>query len=671
MAKKIKIKPKSNLYSGRNSKSPNRLLPNDAEAYFQAGFALQQAGKLDEATTYYKKALMLKPNDAEAYNNLGTIFQQTGKFDEARKSFEQTIKLRPNYAEAHYNLGFMLQQAGKLDEATTCYKKALMLRPDDAEAYNNLGTVLQHKGNVDEALKNFKIAIRLKPDYAAACYNIASVLQQESRLDESMFYYEKLLEINPYHVDAYINMGIILAEKEQFDEAAKKHMKALTLKPESSEAYFNLGSVFTYKGMMKEALECYNKALALKPDYADVYNNIGCMLALNTRGSIDEAVKNYKKALALKPDNANTHKNLAMAYLLVKDFENGWEEYEWRLKTILAAPLIKFKWDGSSLEGKTILIYAEQGYGDTLQFVRYLPKLYDEFGAKKVLFLPQKGLEQLLRESDLKAEILDANVIARSPENRGDEAISRACPERSVRNEIPRFTRNDSSIISSLKSLEYDTNIHLLSLPRIFKTTLDNIPSRQKRYLKANPEKVKWYRERYFDPTPYTLHATPYSLPPTPLKIGIFWQGRPGLKPDRNRSMPLKYFYPLCRLPYVKVYSLQKGYGIEQLNEAPEDIKVTNLGKTFHDFSDTAAAIENLDMVITTDTAVAHLSGALGKKTWILLPSHEEWRWHLDMDYSPWYEDVRLFRHKEPGEKDWGEIMERVVEQVKIEIKNL
>jgi tetratricopeptide (TPR) repeat protein len=637
MAKKIKIKPKKNLYSDKSLKNPGRLLPGDAEAYFQTGFALQQAGRLNEAVAHYKKAIMLRPDNAEAYNNLGAIFQQTGKLDEALKSFEQTVKLRPDYAEACYNLGFVLQQAGRLDDAEAYYKRAIMLNPADAETYNNLGTIFQHKGNVDEALKNFSLAVKLKPDYAGACYNIGFVLQQEDRLDEAMLCYEKLLEIEPDHFDAYNNMGIILAEKNKFDEAIEKHMKALALKPEFPEAYYNLGSVFTYKGMTEKAIECYNKALALKPDYADVYNNIGCVLALNTRGFIDEAVNNYRKALALKPDDANIHKNLAMAYLLVKDFVNGWEEYEWRLKTILAAPLTKPKWDGGLLENRTIIVYAEQGYGDTLQFVRYLPVLFENYKAKKVLFIPQKGLEQLLKDSDLKAEILDA--------------------------ETP------------VEGLEYDTNIHLLSLPRIFKTNLENMPFRQKRYLKANPDKVKWYKEKYFDSSLFTVHCSPVSNDPSLvtrhsslMKIGIFWQGRPGLKPDRNRSMPLKHFSPLCRLPDVKVYSLQKGYGIEQLNNLPEGIEIVNLGETFKDFSDTAAAIENLDLVITVDTAIGHLSGALGKKTWILLPSHEEWRWHLDMDYSPWYEDIRLFRHKEPGKKDWDEMMERVVEQVKIEI---
>jgi hypothetical protein len=248
--------------------------------------------------------------------------------------------------------------------------------------------------------------------------------------------------------------------------------------------------------------------------------------------------------------------------------------------------------------------------------VRYLPLLGD-LGAGKVLFkLNNRGLERLLGGSDLKAEILDL--------------------------ETP------------VDSLNFDTNIHLMSLPLIFRTNLENIPFKQKRYLKANEEKVREYKERFF----FDVQNDKY-------KIGIFWQGNPAIKADRNRSLLLRYFYPLFKLPGVAIYSLQKGFGLEQLNDLPEGVEITSLGDTFNDFSDTAAAIENLDMVITIDTAVGHLSGALGKKTWILLPFNAEWRWHLDMDYSPWYEDVRLFRHKEPGKKDWEEMMERVKEQVK------
>jgi len=308
----------------------------------------------------------------------------------------------------------------------------------------------------------------------------------------------------------------------------------------------------------------------------------------------------------------SVHTHLGITYLLSGNFKRGWEEYEWRLKTISVLPLKKSKWTGGTLKDRIILVHSEQGFGDTFQFVRYLPLLHEKFSAKKVLFLPPEGLEQLLRESELGAKILDASI--------SEEAI------------------------------DYDTNIHLLSLPRIFKTDLENIPYGRKRYFKANEKKVASYKKGYFRTNK--------------LKVGIFWQGSPGLKLDRHRSVPLHHFYPLCRLPDVKIYSLQKGHGIEQLEDLPEGGEITNLGETFKDFADTAAAIENLDIVITVDTAIGHLSGGLGKKTWILLPSYMEWRWHPGIDYSPWYKDVKLFRHKELGRKDWDEMMHRVKKEL-------
>jgi Flp pilus assembly protein TadD len=572
---------------------------------------------------------------------------QSGNFRQAEMICRQILQKQPNYSEVLHLLGIITAQIGEHDNAVRYIEKAIQINPHMYFYYNSLGLVLSDKGLFDEAIENYNKTLKLMPDNVAAYNNLGLALAEKGLLNEAVENYKKALILKPDDAEVYNNLGLALAEKGLLDEAVENYKKALMLAPDYAAAYNNLGNSLADRGLPDEAIENFKMALTLKSDYAEAYSNLAG--TLKNKGRVDEAIENYNRALKLKPHNADMHNNLGMAYLLAKNFDKGWEEYEWRLGTMHVAPLIKPKWDGGSLEDKVILVHAEQGYGDTLQFVRYLPLLY-ESGAGKVLFkLNKQGLEQLLRGSELKAEIIDL----------------------SIPDEI----------------LDIDTNIHLVSLPGIFKTNLENIPFRQKRYLKANPERVEWYRERYFTDTlrqaqgdndvvvsmsnhdraaDLSLVTRHSSL----IKIGIFWQGNPTLKPDRNRSMPLHHFYPICRLPNVKVYSLQKGYGIEQLNDPPEDIQIVNLGETFNNFSDTAAAIENFDIVITIDTAVAHLSGALGKKTWILLPSHAEWRWHLDMDYSPWYEDVRLFRHKEPGKKDWDEMMERVVRQVEAEIKN-
>jgi len=534
----------------------------------------------------------IKVKKAE-FSDFDTAFQhfQSGSLLQAEIICRQIIGQYPNHSDAWHLLGLIARKGGQNNIAIHYISKAIHISPYAPHYYYDIGLSLLVEGYKDEAIRNFSRAIELKPDYAEAHFQIGFILQQQNRLEEAIKSYEQAIMFQPNNAEIFNNMGIVFLEQDNIEAA----------------------------------ITSFKRAIILEPDYDEAYGSLGHALTL--WGKIDEAIENFNMALIMKPDDVETHLNLGIAYLLAKDFERGWEKYEWRLrlkgKDFQAMPLLKPKWGGSSLENKVILVYGEQGYGDTIQFVRYLPLLHD-LGAKKVLFVPRKGLEQLLRDNDLKAEILDSSA--------------------------------------NVETLDYDTNIHLLSLPGIFKTNLENIPFRQKRYLKANPEKVKWYKEKFFNfPLP-TSHFL--------LKIGIFWQGSSALPLDRTRSMPLHHFHSLCRLPNVRIYSLQKGYGIEQLNDLPEDIEIVNLGETFNDFSDTAAAIENLDLIITVDTAIGHLAGALGKKTWILLRSYAEWRWHLDMDYSPWYEDVRLFRHKELGKKDWEEMMERVIEQVKVEVKD-
>ena len=439
MPKKIKVKTKKpkdldialQYYNSGNLQQAEMICrqilqgqSNNAGGWHLLGLIAAQSGQYDKAIHYFSRAIHCNPFKHFYYYDLGLAFQSIGMVDEAMRNYKEALGLKPDYFEAYYNLGNLFANNNMIDEAIESYRKALSLKPDYAEMYNNLGLAFKEKGLLDEAIDHFKSALKLKPDYA----------------------------------EMYNNLGTVLVDKGMIDEAIENYKQALKLKADYNEAYNNLGVALREKGMIDEAIENFKKALILNPDFAMAYNNLA--IAIEDKGMIDEAIEAYKKALILKPDNAEMHQNLGMTYLLARDFEKGWEEYEWRLKTFKAAPLTKPKWDGSSLVNKTILVYAEQGYGDSLQFVRYLPKLYDEFAAKKVLFILGKVLEQLFRDSDLKAEILD--------------------PE------------------ASIEDLEYDTNIHLLSLPRIFKTNLENIPFKGKRYLKANPEKVRWYRERYF-----------------------------------------------------------------------------------------------------------------------------------------------------------------------------
>ncbi|MEI7475779.1 MAG: tetratricopeptide repeat protein [bacterium] len=314
-----------------------------------------------------------------------------------------------------------------------------------------------------------------------------------------------------------------------------------------------------------------------------------------------EAEWYYKKAITLEPEYWEAYVNLANLYFLNKQYKFAWDYYEYRFLKNIAIKnrfpnISKPIWDGSSLIGKTICVYGEQGLGDIINFIRYVPVLF-ELGAKVILKLHSgySSLEKLFKDSNLKAEILDNSL--------DDENI------------------------------ECDTHISVMSLPHRLKTTIDNIPYKD-HYLKAEPEKVKYYRNKYFDNDDF--------------KLGIVWNCKNKEVNDKYRSLnDLSYFYPFCKLANVQVYSLQKGDGVDDLNNLPDDINIIDLGSTFNDFSDTAAAIENLDLVISIDTSVPHLAGALGKPTWILLSYIHSWRWTYDLEISPWYDSVKLFRQKQ------------------------
>ncbi|HBH18812.1 MAG TPA: hypothetical protein DDX14_07755, partial [Cyanobacteria bacterium UBA9579] len=453
-----------------------------------------------------------------------------------------------------------------------CFEKVIQLNPDYAEGYYNLGNSLQEKGEFEKAQLCFQKSVELKSDFTEAYNNLGLILSKQLQFDKAMEYYKKAIDLDPDYCDSYINLGSALNEKGQSEEARKYFHKALEIKPDFAEAYINLGKSFYLSTDLEESEECYQKALLIKPEYADAYFG------------------------------------LALINLLKGNFDKGWEYYEYRFslydqKFLKKPAFTKPKWAGESLQNKTILIHHEQGFGDSLQFVRYLPVLHS-MGAK-VLFKSPKELEELLKQSDLKAEIINNSIV------------------------------------------EYDMYAYLMSMPYYLKTDSENIPFKDK-YLKANPEKINDYREKYFKTDKF--------------KVGIFWQGRKWYG-DKNRSLPLEYFIKLSQLKNIQLYSLQKGDGIEQLENIPSGIDIINLGKTFNDFSDTAAAIENLDLFITIDTSVAHLSAGLGIPTWILLPFTPEWRWGINTNESYWYDSVKLFR--QIGTGNWSELMNRVIAEVK------
>jgi tetratricopeptide (TPR) repeat protein len=584
---------------------------------------------LNKTIESYKTALESKPDDVEICRNLGIIYLDKNQTDEALLYFEKAIRLQPHTAEHYINYAHALKKMSNIDEAIEFFKIALDLDQDNYKIYDELGDLFIKIENYIEAIQCFKVSLEIKSDdpdlsekiYKAYIY-LGDALTEVEKYDAAVQCCEEALEFRPDDPRLLLNLAVALEKNGKKDNLFDLYDKILKVNNKNNknhlliklEALTNLSTIYFETGNFDKLIECSKKMLDTAPTLAGAYLNMGN--AYKEKMHIETAVDCYKKALKLNPDYPDAHFNLAVMDLFKGNFEKGFKGYEWRIerdiqRNLNSCPEIKTDkpmWDGSSLENKTILVSYEQGLGDTLQFARYLP-LLAEMGAK-VLFLAQPAMEKLLKQSDLKAEIIVSEDLS----------------------DLPPF----------------DTYAFIMSLPYLFKTTLDNIPL-SKSYLKADTEKTAQYREKYFRNTN--------------LKVGIKWLGNPnGMK---SRIIPFECFFPLFNINNVKFYSLQKGAGIEELKKVPERLEITNLGEAFEDFADTAAAIENLDLVICNDSSVVHLAAALGKPTWVLLPYAPEWRWLLNQNTSPWYDSVRLFRMDKS--RDWNKLFE----QVKIELTRL
>jgi tetratricopeptide (TPR) repeat protein len=577
------------------------LKPDFVEAHNNLGTALQDQGRLDEAAACYRRAIELDPHYAEAYNNLGSALKDKGKLVEAVDSCRQALQLKPDFAQAHYNLGLALQKQGRLDEAVACYRHTLDLTPQHADAHFDLGNALQQQGNLDEAVACYRRALELKPDFAPTHNNLGTALKKLGKLDDAIACYRRALELWPGCVEAHNNLGLVFQDRGRLDESVACYRRALQLSPGFADAYHNLGVAFQNQGKLDDAVACYRRAIELKPDLVGVHNNLGT--ALQDLGKLDDAMASYRRALELKPDFADAHLNLALAWLLAGDWQRGWPEYQWRWRTKSLTPRCFSQplWNGESLAGKTILFHAEQGLGDTIQFIRFASIAKQRGGT--VILECQKSLLGLLEGCP------DVDQLV----GQGDD--------------LPAF----------------DVHAPLLSLPGILKTSLETIPARIP-YLLPEPAMLQEWRKKLigFDG----------------FKIGISWQGSRTFRGDRFRSIPLRCFAPLAQIPGVHLISLQKGAGSEQLAEVRDLFPVTELGSRLQDLTDTAAVMKNLDLVITSDTAPAHLAGALGVPVWVALSFAADWRWLLDRCDSPWYPTMRLFRQKERG--NWQGVFEEI-----------
>ena len=590
------------------------LKPENATTHNNLGSALQASGRFKEAITSYKQAITLNPDYDEAYYNLGNAYQAVGQLENAIASYKQAITLNPNDADVHCNLANALRKSKRPEEALMRYKQATILMPRNAELHNNLGAALQELGKFDEAILSCRQAITLNPEFAKAHNNLGTALKKQHKLKDAMKSFNRAIELKPDYAEAYYNLGSALHTSGRFDEAIDAYKEAITIKPDYAKAHYNLGNTLKEQENLDEAVTSYKQAITIKPDYVMAYNNLGTIL--QEQGKIDEAAECYSRAIRLKPDYADAHLNKALTSLLNGNFKSGWQEYEWRLRTKNYA-LRNFNhpmWDGKPLNEKSILIHTEQGFGDTIQFIRYLPMVQAQGG--RVIFECLPDLICLLKNS-----------------NGFDNIIEKKS--------------------SGKLSEQFDVHVPLLSLPGLFGTTVGSIPS-DIPYIAADPRLIDQWRIRLDDD-----HKC---------KIGIVWAGNPNHKKDHSRSCSLSDFATLAGIPELSIYSLQKGPASVEVNKWPGGEEIIKLDSEIHDFADTAAIIANLDLVISVDTVVAHLAGAMGKPVWTLLPFVPDWRWLLNRTDSPWYPSMRLFRQTRAN--DWSGMFKRLKQTLLQEVGN-
>ncbi len=500
-----------------------------------------------------------------------------------------------------------LAQSGKPGEALPLLERAVQLDPGHAKARLNLGVALSRSGRSDEALVHLREAIRIRPDYAEAHFNLGTVLKDTGRGADSIVHFEEAIRLKPDHFGALNNLGLALFDGGRAAEAVILFRQAIRLNPAAADAHNNLGMALAGVGQFARAEEAYEAALRLDPRFSFAHCNLAA--ALKEQGQFEESLAQYDMAIRLNPTSATTRYNRSLVLLQAGDYARGWVEYEWRWRRA-KAPKRSFpqpRWDGTPLDGKTILLWYEQGLGDTIQFVRFAP-LVKARGATVVLDC-QPSLKPLLS----------------------------TCPGIDV-----VVTRGD-------RVPSYDVQIPLMSLPAVLGTTLQTMPA-EIPYLFADSQRVEAWGHRLGDRSGGEL------------RVGVVWQGSQHFQWDRFRSVPLVAFAPLAEVPGVKFFSLQAGPGMDQLATTPPQFRVQELNldpdPASGAFLDTAAVMRHLDLVITVDTAAGHLAGALGVPVWLALSTVADWRWLTGREDTRWYPSMRLFRQQSLG--NWSEVFSRM-----------
>lgn len=570
-----------------------------AEAYLNLGNLFLAEGRVDDAIEVLKKLLSLYPSYAEGHNSLGCAYKMQGKLTLAANHFRQSLGLQPANMHAHCNLGDVLRQLGALKEAIVCFYHVLRLQPNSVEALNQIGGILRENGEARTAIGYHEQAVKLAARKAESLVLLARAQSAAGDRNKAITLCREAVRAQPDFVSAYGEWANLLHAQKNHRAAKSILRKALAMDANYAEGYNTLGVIAEEENRLDEARSLLEKAIALRPEFPEAYNNLG--LVGWAQGRCEDARAAYERALAARPGYIEARWNLALSQLIAGEYREGWHNYEARWQRERAPRRFEQPlWQGEPLAGRRILLHAEQGLGDTVQFLRFVPQVVAAGG--KVILDVQRRVLPLARE------------LA------GVEAV----------------------VAEGQPHPEFDLHCPLMSLPLALGVTLENLPAAVP-YLRvpavslARARRIGWPEDRG-------------------LRVGLSWTGSTKNALNPARSILLKELAPLFELEDVHFYSLQMSRGVEQLHAYRNS--VVDLAGDQNHLADAAAIIEQLDLVITVDTMVAHLAGALGWPCWTLLPFMPDWRWLRGREDSPWYPSMRLFRQSRQG--DWAPVVAAV-----------
>jgi tetratricopeptide (TPR) repeat protein len=580
--------------------------PDQADALHLLGVLHSQQSQHDQAIELIRKAIEVRGGMPEQWINLARALAAAGRAAELPEAYTQACAEVPPRADLHFNFGMLFRDSGQIEHAIRALRRAALMAAERFEIWGTLAELLLSTGQADDAIAAIREAIRCAPHHPGPHLGLATALLMKNEPESAAQSLQRALALDPRNATAMRLMAVVESQRGHLGQAIAWARQGIAIDPSIPELHCTLGSTLIQLGENEAAIGSLREAIRLRPAYREALHDLG--FAQLRAGHPDEAITTYRQAIAAYPDWPLAHHALGHALLLLGNFREGLPEYEWRYKApelgLVCQAFAQPMWSGEPLDGRTILVHAEQGLGDTIMFARYLP-LVQRRGARVILQC-QPELKRVL-------ETLSEDI----------QVIPRDQP-------LPPF----------------DLHCPLLSLPRFFQTDLQTIPANVP-YLFADAELTRQWRDRM----------------PRPIEggksVGIIWAGGPKLREDpaRRRSVPLAAMLPILRVPGIHFFSLQTGEDAKDVRQLPPDVTLHTLGP-LNDFSDTAAVMQNLDLIVTVDTAAAHLAGALGRPAWLLLPPLPDWRWLLAREDSPWYPTLRLFRAPRPGA--WDEPIARI-----------